>query len=60
VPGGEPKQKDQVSIRDIANRAEPSVLNSTGAESLRNGTSKLTDNEIDRIVKATRVQKKKC
>jgi hypothetical protein len=38
---------------------EPEVLRITGVESQRNGTSKLTAAEIDRIVKAARARKKK-
>jgi len=35
-------------------------LRTIGVKSQRNGTSKLSAAEIDRIIKATRAQKKKC
>src|SRR5580658_5904444 len=50
-----------LSIRDYVRLAapEPAVLKIVGDESKRNGTDKLTSAQIDRIIKATRDQKKK-
>jgi hypothetical protein len=50
-----------MSVPEIVKRAapEPEVLGVIGVESQRKGTSKLTAGEIDRIIKATRDQKKK-
>jgi len=50
-----------LSIRDYVRLAtpEPDVLRVLGAESERKGTDKLTPAQIDRIIKATREQKKK-
>jgi prevent-host-death family protein len=50
-----------LSIRDYVRLAtpEPDVLRVLGAESERKGTDKLTSAQIDRIIKATREQKKK-
>src|SRR5271169_4310913 len=50
-----------LSIRDYVKLAapEPEVLRIIGEESERNGASKLTSRQIDRIIKATRAQKKK-
>lgn len=50
-----------LSIRDYVRLAtpEPEVLRLLGAESERKGTDKLTSAQIDRIIKATREQKKK-
>jgi prevent-host-death family protein len=50
-----------LSIRDYVKLAapEPEVLRVIGAESQRKGTDKLTSRQIDRIVKATRAQKRK-
>jgi hypothetical protein len=54
-------QYQYMRVRDIVKRAapEPEVLRVIGVESQRKGTSKLTAGEIDRIIKATRAQKKK-
>jgi prevent-host-death family protein len=50
-----------LSIRDYVKLAapEPEVLRVIGGESERNGTSKLTSRQIDRIIKAARSQKSK-
>jgi prevent-host-death family protein len=50
-----------LSIRDYVRLAtpEPEILRLLGAESERKGTDKLTSAQIDRIIKATREQKKK-
>jgi prevent-host-death family protein len=49
-----------LSIRDYVKLAapEPEVLRVIGEESERNGTSKLTSRQIDRIIKAARSQKR--
>ena len=49
-----------LSIRDYVRLAapEPEVLRLLGEESERNGTSRLTSREIDRIIRAARVQSK--
>jgi prevent-host-death family protein len=51
-----------LSIRDYVRMTapEPEVLRVLGVESERKGTAKLTSREVDRIVKATRDEKKKC
>ena len=50
-----------LSIRDYVRLAapEPEVLRIIGEESNRKGTSVLTSQEIDRIIKSTRARKKK-
>ena len=50
-----------LSIRDYVRLAapEPEVLRVIGEESERNGASNLTSGQIDRIVKASRSQKRK-
>lgn len=50
-----------LSIRDYVRLAapEPEVLKLIGEESERNGTDKISSREIDRIIKATRAQKRK-
>lgn len=50
-----------LSIRDYVRLAapEPEVLKLIGEEAERNGTSALTSREIDRIIKASRSQKRK-
>ena len=50
-----------LSIRDYVRLAapEPEVLRLIGEEAKRNGTSRLTSREIDRIVKATRAEKRR-
>ena len=50
-----------LSIRDYVRLAapEPEVLRIIGEESKRKGTSVLTSQEIDRIIKSTRARKKK-
>lgn len=50
-----------LSIRDYVKLAapEPEVLRIVGEESKRNGTSKLTSRQIDRIIKAARSQNSK-
>ncbi len=50
-----------LSIRDYVRLAapEPEVLRVIGEEAERNGTSKLTSREIDRIIKRARSQKTK-
>src|SRR5579872_4659286 len=50
-----------LSIRDYVRLAapEPEVLSLIGEDSERNGTSALTSREIDRIIKASRSQKRK-
>jgi prevent-host-death family protein len=50
-----------LSIRDYVRLAapEPEVLRVIGEESERNGTSKLSSREIDRIIKAARSRKPK-
>jgi prevent-host-death family protein len=50
-----------LSLRDYVRLAapEPEVLRIIGEESERNGTSTLTSRQIDRIIKATRAEKKK-
>jgi prevent-host-death family protein len=50
-----------LSIRDYVKLAapEPEVLRIIGEESERNGTDKLTSREIDRIIRASRSQKRK-
>jgi hypothetical protein len=54
-------QNQDMSVPEIVKRAapEPEVLRVIGVESQRKGTSKLPAGEIDRIIKATRDQKKK-
>src|SRR5271154_1146876 len=48
-----------LSIRDYVRLAapEPEILRVIGEESERNGTSRLTSRQIDRIIKASRSQK---
>jgi len=50
-----------LSIRDYVRLAapEPEILRVIGEESERNGTSKLTSRQINRIIKAARAQKSK-
>jgi prevent-host-death family protein len=50
-----------LSIRDYVKLAapEPEVLRIIGEESERNGTSKLSSRQIDRIIMATRAEKSK-
>jgi prevent-host-death family protein len=50
-----------LSIRDYVKLAapEPEILRIIGEESERNGTNTVTSGQIDQIIKATRVQKKK-
>jgi len=50
-----------LSIREYVRLAapEPEVLRLIGEEAERNGTSRLTSREIDRIIKATRAEKRK-
>jgi prevent-host-death family protein len=50
-----------LSIRDYVKLAapEPEVLRVIGEESERNGTSKLSSRQIDRIIKAARSRKPK-
>jgi prevent-host-death family protein len=50
-----------LSIRDYVKLAapEPEILRIIGEESEQNGTHTLTSRQIDRIIKATRAQKKK-
>jgi hypothetical protein len=50
-----------LSIRDYFKLAapEPEVLRILGEESERNGTSALTSRQIDRLIQASRAQKKK-
>jgi hypothetical protein len=50
-----------LSIRDYVKLAapEPEVLRILGEESECNGTSVLTSSQIDRLIKASRTQKKK-
>jgi prevent-host-death family protein len=50
-----------LSIRDYVRLAapEPEVLKLVGERAERNGTSALTSREIDRIIKASRSQKRK-
>jgi prevent-host-death family protein len=50
-----------LSIRDYVKLAapEPEILRIIGEESERNGTNTVTSRQIDQIIKATRVQKKK-
>ena len=50
-----------LSLRDYVRLAapEPEVLRIIGEESERNGTNTLTSRQIDRVIKATRAQKKK-
>ena len=49
-----------LSIRDYVRLAspEPEVLRAIGEESRRKGTTSLSSRQIDRIIKATRMQKK--
>jgi prevent-host-death family protein len=49
-----------LSIRDYVRLAapEPEVLRAIGEESRRKGTASLSSRQIDRIIKATRAQKK--
>jgi prevent-host-death family protein len=49
-----------LSIRDYVKLAapEPEVLRVIGEESERHGTSKLTSRQIDKIIKAARLQKR--
>ena len=49
-----------LSIREYVRLAapEPEVLRLIGEEAERNGTSRLTAREIDRIIKATRAEKR--
>lgn len=50
-----------LSIRDYVKLAapEPDVLRILGEESERNGTDTLTSRQIDRLIQASRTQKKK-
>jgi prevent-host-death family protein len=50
-----------LSLRDYVKLAapEPEVLRIIGEESERNGTNRLTSRQIEQVVQATRVQKKK-
>jgi len=50
-----------LSLRDYVKLAapEPEILRILGERSARNGTNKLTSRQIDRIVRATRAQKKR-
>jgi prevent-host-death family protein len=50
-----------LSIREYVRLAapEPEVLRLIGEEAERNGTSRLTSREIDRIIKATRAEKRR-
>lgn len=50
-----------LSIRDYVKLAapEPEVLRLIGEESQRKGTDRLTSRQIDQVVKAARVQKRK-
>jgi len=50
-----------ISIRDYVRLAapEPGVLKIIGEESRRKGTDSISSREIDRIIKATRAQRKK-
>jgi len=50
-----------LSIRDYVKLAapEPEVLRIIGEEAERNGTSRLTSRQIDKIIKAARAQKLK-
>jgi prevent-host-death family protein len=50
-----------LSIRDYVKLAapEPDVLRIIGEESARNKTNTMTSRQIDEVIKATRVQKKK-
>jgi prevent-host-death family protein len=50
-----------MSIRDYVKLAapEPDVLRMIGEESKAKGTDKLTSNQIDRIIQATRARKSK-
>ena len=50
-----------LSIRDYVRLAapEPEILKLIGAESRRQGTDKLTSQQIDHVIKATRSQKPK-
>jgi prevent-host-death family protein len=50
-----------LSLRDYVKLAapEPEVLRIIGEESEQNGTNALTSREIDRMIQATRTQKKK-
>jgi hypothetical protein len=47
------------TIAVSALRPEPEVLRIIGAESERNGTSKLTPRQVDRIIRASRSHKAK-
>ena len=50
-----------IGIRDYVRLAapEPEVLRIIGEESLRQGTSKMSSTEIDRLIKRTRADRKK-
>jgi prevent-host-death family protein len=50
-----------LSIREYVRLAapEPEVLRLIGEEAEKNGTSRLTSREIDRIIKATRTEKRR-
>jgi prevent-host-death family protein len=50
-----------LSLRDYVRLAapEPEVLRLIGEDAERNGTSKLTSGQIDRIIKSSRTRKKK-
>ena len=50
-----------LSLRDYVKLAapEPEVLRIIGEESEQNGTNTLTSREIDRVIQATRAQKKR-
>ena len=50
-----------LSIRKYVRLAapEPEVLRAIGEESQRKGTDKLTSQQIDQVIKATRAQKRK-
>ncbi len=49
-----------ISLRDYVRLAapEPEILRILGEESERNGTDTLTSRQIDKIIKATRAEKK--
>jgi hypothetical protein len=47
------------TARKYIKLVEPEILRTAGKEAVRNGMSKLTSRQIDRIIEATRAEMKK-
>ena len=50
---------NETDVERLLAAPEPEVLRIAGEEAKRNGTSRLTSRQIDRIIRATRAAKKK-